>query len=191
MKNLFCISLFLTNFCFCQGIDLGIKGGLNYTNFSGKNIEGLDFRYATNFHLGAAVQVEFNANFKLQADFLYNIVGTEVKTLTTQYDNKLGYISIPIALKLAVSSRKAFLETGAQASYLVNENQQNLKAIQTQNWSDVSDFDLGVFLGFSYHLNESLFLQARYHWGLTEVTKIDSQSFKNQGASLSIGYYLF
>lgn len=190
MKNFLFLVLLLPLVGYSQEVSLGLKGGLNYTNFSGQNIEGLNFRNATNFHLGAVAEVEFNANFKLQADLLYNIVGTEVKTLTEQYENKMGYVSIPVALKLAVSSRKSFIEGGAQVSYLLTEQRNSISEIQAQ-WETQNDLDFGVFVGFSYHPIDKLFLQARYHWGLTDIKKIDDNSFKNQGVSLSLGYLLF
>lgn len=190
MKKSFFIFLLLPFFSLSQEVAFGIKGGLNYTNFSGQNIEGLNFNNATNFHLGAVAEVEFSGNFKLQADLLYNIVGTEVKTLTEQYENKMGYVSIPVALKLAVSTRKTFIESGAQVSYLLSEQQNSLTAVQ-QQWETKNDLDFGVFVGFSYHPTDNLFLQARYHWGLTEIKNINDKSFKNQGVSLSLGYYIF
>lgn len=188
-KYIFIITL-IPFFSFAQEVALGLKGGLNYSNFSGQSIEGLNFGHATNFHFGAVAQVEFSVNFKLQADLLYNIVGTEVKTAVEQYQNKMGYVSIPVALQLAVSTRKTFLEGGAQVSYLLSEQRESLTAIQ-QQWDTKNDLDFGVFLGFLYQPTDKLFLQARYHWGLTDIKTIDDKSFKNQGASLSLGYFLF
>jgi opacity protein-like surface antigen len=190
MKNFLFFFFFLTTISYSQEVSFGLKGGLNFTNFSGQNVEGLNFRNATNFHLGAVSEVEFNVNFKLQVDLLYNIVGTEVKTLTEQYENKMGYVTIPVALKLAVSSRKTFLEGGAQVSYLLTEQRNSLSEIQEQ-WQTKNDYDFGVFVGLSYHPMDKLFLQARYYFGLTDIKVIDEKSFKNQGFSLSLGYLLF
>jgi|694.fasta_scaffold07646_22 hypothetical protein len=192
MKFFLSIVLFLfLNASFSQGFSVGLKGGLNYTNFRGQSLEGLNFSNATNFHIGAAAQIDFSDKIKLQADLLYNIVGTDVKTLLSQYNSRLGYMSVPVAIKYAVFTSKTFLEGGVQMSYLVNEDQQALTAIGSQDWQTINKFDFAVFVGFSVNLTNSIFLQGRYHWGLIDAKSINSQSFKNQGATLSVGYFIF
>ncbi len=62
--------LFPTLF-YAQGIQIGLKGGANFSNFTGGNIENIDFKHATNFHAGLVFEFNLTPSFSIQPEIMY------------------------------------------------------------------------------------------------------------------------
>lgn len=187
MKNLLMLIFLQINFlAFAQGFTIGLKGGLNYSNFTGEKIEEFNFNYATNFHLGLASQIKFTDKFKLQVDVLYNAIGTKIETAATQFEEKEGFITVPLALKHAFITKSTYLEGGAQASFLLKNNDR----VELQEFIDArNELEYAVFAGLSVHVTKSLFIQGRYFWSINSVSEVSN--LKSEGAQLSLGWYIF
>ena len=91
--------------------------------------------------------------------------------------NELGYITIPVMLKFNLSDNIT-LELGPQAGFLLSEkNEFDVEKTDT--------FDFTANAGLGLKITKSLFAQARYGLGLTEI-KSDSK-IKNSVFQLSLG----
>lgn len=180
-KSIVIFALFLIGFTNvnAQLLQFGLKGGVNFSNYSGGDIEGFDFNNVTNFHFGVVTELKFFENFALQPELLYSTQGSELESLEEQIKNELGYISIPVLAKFYLTSNKLSLEGGPQFSFLVNER-------GDVDVYDSNTFDFGVAAGLSYKITKGLFLSGRYVAGLTDVKK--EANVKNSLVQFSLGY---
>ncbi len=166
--------LVLNHVCFSQSVKFGVKAGLNYSNVTGSEIKT---DAITNYHAGLVTEINLTKGFAIQPELLYSTQGATYKTATEDFKNELGYITIPIMLKINLSD-SLMLELGPQAGFLLSE-----KNKFDANKSNTFDFTANAGLGLK--ITENLFAQARYGLGLTEI-KTDSK-IKNSVFQLSLG----
>jgi len=162
-----------------QLIQFGIKGGLNYANYTGSSINNTTFKSITSYHAGVVAEVKLFENFALQPELLYSTQGSELDGLSTQIKNELGYLSLPVMAKIYLSKNKFSLELGPQASVLVSERK-NVDA------KDSNTFDFAATGGLSLKITNGLFVSGRYIAGLTEPKK--EADVKNSVFQLSVGF---
>ena len=159
---------------FCQSVKFGIKAGLNYANVTGSELKT---EAITSYHAGLVSEIKLTDAFTLQPELLYSTQGATYKTALEDFKNELGYIAIPVMLKINLSENLC-LELGPQAGFLLSE-----KNKFDTNKSKTFDFVANAGLGLK--VTDTLFLQARYGLGLTEI-KTDSD-IKNSVVQLSLG----
>uniref|UniRef100_UPI004049B1E0 porin family protein n=1 Tax=Flavobacterium sp. TaxID=239 RepID=UPI004049B1E0 len=162
-----------------QVVQFGVKGGLNFANYTGGNISGVDFKTITSYHLGAVVELKVFENFALQPELFYSTQGSELDGLGEQIKNELGYLSLPILAKFYLTSNKLSLEVGPQASVLVSKR-------NDVDAGDSNSFDFSIAGGLSYKITDGLFVSGRYAAGLTDVKK--DADVKNSVIQFSVGY---
>jgi len=162
-----------------QLLKFGVKGGLNFANYSGGDISGYDFKTITSYHAGVVAEIKLFENFALQPELLYSTQGSELDGLGDQIKNELGYVSLPILAKFYLTKDKLSLELGPQASVLVSERNE-------VSAEDSNTFDFAVAGGLSYKITEGLFVSGRYAAGLTEPKK--NADVKNSVIQFSVGY---
>jgi opacity protein-like surface antigen len=162
-----------------QEMKFGVKGGLNFANYTGGNVEGFDFKTITSYHAGVVAEIKIFENFALQPELLYSTQGSELDGLGEQIKNELGYVSLPVLAKFYLTKDKLSLELGPQASVLVSERNE-------VDSGDSNTFDFAVAGGLSYKITEGLFVSGRYSAGLTEPKK--DADVKNSVVQFSVGY---
>lgn len=160
-----------------QGIDFGLKAGVNFANINGDlNADGI-----TSFHAGAALELNLIPTFSIQAEGLYSSQGAEYKNFEgLAEDVNLDYISVPVMAKFYILPDRLSLMAGPQFSFLISEAE--------EAW-DSKSFDLAAAGGVELKITEGLFAQARYTIGLNDV--YDNIDSKNAVLQFSLGYYLF
>lgn len=162
-----------------QLLKFGIKGGLNFANYTGGSVSGIDFKTITSYHAGIVTELKVFENFAIQPELLYSTQGSELKGLGDQVKNELGYISIPVLAKFYLTSNELSLELGPQASFLVSERNE-------VSSNDTNSFEFGLAGGLSYKITKSIFVSGRYVAGLTEAKK--DADVKNSVIQFSVGY---
>jgi hypothetical protein len=164
-----------------QSVKFGVKAGLNYANEIGTNIsvnsEDYNTEAITSYHAGVVAQIGLVKGLAFQPELIYSTQGATYKNALEEIKNELGYISIPALLKIDLS--KSFsLELGPQASFLLTEkNDFEVK--------DSNTFDFSIVGGLGLKLTKSIFFQARYGLGLTEMSE-DAKT-KNSVVQVSAG----
>jgi opacity protein-like surface antigen len=144
----------------------GIKAGLNYANQTGSEITIDNTNYSTSaitsYHAGLIAEIKLVDSFSIQPELLYSTQGATYKNALEEFDNELGYLSIPVLAKITLN-KVVNIELGPQASFLLSEkNNFDVK--------DANTFDFAVVGGLSLNITKNLFLQGRYVLGLTEVS---------------------
>lgn len=163
-----------------QGIDLGIKAGANFSNFSGD----IDSDGITSFHAGAVLELNIVPVFSIQAEGLFSSQGGEALYEEegvggVAQDIDLNYIAVPVLAKFYVLPDRLSITAGPQFSFLVDEAEEAF---------DTKSFDLAASAGVELKIIAGLFAQARYNIGLSNVSDEDDFDVKNNVFQLSVGY---
>ena len=151
-----------------QDIKFGFKGGVNFSNINGDNLDNIDGR--TGYHIGAVAQVGLTDMFALQPELVYSAQGIE--------NLDIHYINIPVLLKFKFA--KLFsVEAGPQLGFIINDE---YTLVEPESF----DFSGAVGVGVEFG---SFFGQLRYNIGFTDIVKnVDT---KNSNFQVSVGYYIF
>ncbi len=178
MKKLifFFIGLMACTSVSAQGIDFGVKAGVNFANIT--DASGLSNR--TGFVAGVFLGGKFNDKIGLQADLLYSQQGAEFNL----GDFNVDYVNVPIVLKYYLSGG-FHVQLGPQFGVIVNDDTQTVVG-ETINDIATNDFDISGVLGLGFDLPMGLRIDGRYNFGLSDVP--DQSSGKNSVVTLSLGY---
>ncbi|MEZ4857639.1 MAG: porin family protein [Flavobacteriaceae bacterium] len=173
------ITLTTTTF-FAQGVDLGLKAGVNFANLTdASNLEG-----RTGFVFGAFAGGKFGDKLGIQGDLLYSQQGAE-------FDGDkidLNYVNVPVVLKYFLTDQ-IHIHAGPQFGFVVDDNIANV-------FNDIAEsesFDLSGIVGIGVDLPMGIRLDGRYNFGLSDVissndtTTVESGG-KNSVITLSVGY---
>lgn len=161
-----------------QSIRFGIKAGANFANQNGDTPPAFESKESiTSYHAGLLAEVKLFDSFAIQPELLYSTQGATYKNAVEEFNNELGYLSIPVLAKFYLS-KSLSLELGPQASFLLSER-------KNVNLEDPETFEFGVAGGLGLNITKNLFVQARYGLGLTEASK--DADIKNSTIQLSAG----
>ncbi len=164
-----------------QLFHLGVKAGLNYANQTGTNITVNSTNYTTDaitsYHAGLVAEIKLLDSFSVQPELLYSTQGATYKNALTEIKNEVGYISIPVMVKIYLN-KTISLELGPQASFLLSGKDKFAV-------NDSNTFDFSVAAGLGIKVTKSIFISGRYGLGLTDVSK-DAQT-KNAVLQVSAG----
>ncbi|MDC1325478.1 PorT family protein [Ulvibacter sp.] len=182
MKKYFLIvfSILVTATSFAQGIDLGIKAGINFSNLS--DVEAGPSN-KSGFQAGVFAGLKFNDKLGLQADLLFSQQGAEFDG--GAFD--LTYVNVPIVLKYKLF-KGLNIQAGPQFGFIVDDNIKEL----TFGQEEAETADISGVVGLGYDLLFGLRIDGRYHFGLTDVFKnsdgSDSKGGKNTVVSIAVGF---
>ncbi len=182
------IIMFIGTNAFSQGIDidLGVKGGANFSNI--RDLPSLGLQYKIGFHAGVFVGIKFSEKIGIQAEALYSQLGAEFRT-NGNFD--LNYVSIPILLKYyLVKGEKFNIQIGPQFSILIDDN---LRASYNgfEQRIEGNDNDIAGVIGFGYDFPYGFHVDGRYHIGFTDVTDYPGARGQHKYISIGIGYTFF
>ncbi|WP_430613666.1 porin family protein [Flavobacterium sp. JP2137] len=164
-----------------QILSFGLKGGVNYANFTGKSVSS---DAITSFHFGATAELRLTEKLALQPELLYSTVGANyqntVGDITREIKSKLGYIAIPVLAKINLN-RSITLEAGPQFSFLMSKKNEFKPG-------DTNSYETAIIAGLGLKLTQSVFIQARYGFGLTKIA--EDSNVKNAVGQISLGFLL-
>jgi opacity protein-like surface antigen len=165
-----------------QLVKIGIKGGLNYANQNGSDITINSQNYQTSaitsYHAGLVAEIKLVDSFSIQPELLYSTQGATYKNAVEEFQNELGYLSIPVMAKIYLN-KVVSLELGPQASFLLSER-------NNFNVNDASTFDFAANAGLGFKITKNFFLEGRYSLGLTNASK--DAEVKNSVVQISAGF---
>jgi len=201
-------------------MSFGVKGGVNFQNLNGKDINGdkLENDMLIGYHAGVDVQIPIAPQFYFQPGLLYSLKGAKnTYTVTgTEYTSstKLSYIEMPLNLVYKALLGKGYfmLGFGPYVGYgfsgkVITEGGSSTvdQKIEFQNVVETGDdltvpyykaFDVGGNIFAGYEMASGLFFQFNTQLGMIKINpeyKIlpdDKSSVKNTGFGLSLGYRL-
>lgn len=173
----------------------GIEGGVNLATFDVKSDEFANPSLApntnmkTSFHGGFFVDIPLAGNLHVVPAAIYSAQGSKYAsktqsgtgTTSTNYEEDLHYINVPVKLKLATASG-FFVETGPQLGYLIRanlENTSNDTEVDIKDQRKKLDFSWGAGLG--YLTRVGLGIHARYNYGFSNVLNAEDDNMQGGG----------
>lgn len=190
-----------TSTAVAQDRQFGVKAGVNVaaTEFSGDAAGGYDERRIGAVG-GAFAVFRLAPPLAIQVEALYSQKGSKV---TLDADNsvtlELEYLEIPLLARIGVGTWDAtgvHLFAGPSVGYRLSANNRlSNTAFDFANGTvlniedDVARFDLGLVLGAGADIGRRLVVDARYTWGLNNVSKdsSDGVDIKNRVLSIMAG----
>jgi hypothetical protein len=201
-----------------NGASFGIRGGINFQNFNGKDINGdkLSMNMVTRFNVGAVVEIPIAADFYVQPGLLFTTKGAKSTDhflgmdMSAEYN--LSYIEMPVNLlyKPLLGNGHLLLgfgpylayAVGGKATFVIENNSTVNDIVFTKEYESDNPyeykyfrhFDYGANFLFGYEIAKGLSAQLNAQLGLAQInanntTYPDNKTmFKNTGFGISLGY---
>ena len=188
----FCIAIFSTAFLPLHAqLKIGGKIGANWSRITEKKPSLTDLSNIIGPRFGAVAAYDIGSHWGLQGELLYNQMGFKTPVGIAEYDvsdlkNRSHYLSLPLIVKFYPQEENGFcLQLGPQVSYLIDNSTKLKDTPEVTDWPQ-NRLDVSITAGLGLEMNNGLFFDARYVFGLTKCLKnFDSQ---NRSIQISIGY---
>lgn len=172
-KLLIAVLLFASTGVMAQKFQLGLKGGVNFANFTGVPIQNVSKSTYATFLAGGFINLKAGDNFSIQPEVLFATQGVSLDSngLKTKY--KINYLAVPVMAKFEFNSG-FFVEAGPQFSFKLSEDVPN---------SSIDNFAKNVELslagGLGYHGKSGFGVGGRYVAGISKVGNYSRTSLRN------------
>lgn len=192
---LFVAVSFATSPAFAEGMMAGVKGGLNFANLIGDNVE--EAASKTSFVGGAFLCYPLTEIFAIQPELLFTMKGAKNEDSEDDESWNINYIEIPILLKVALPTEgnvDPSLYVGPGFGFLLSSKVSNGGERDLKDETEGFDIGLIVGAGVDYQLEAgALSLEARYEVGMTTLAKEEDDSgekldINNSVISIMVGY---
>jgi hypothetical protein len=189
MKKLFTVIIILgiSMMIHAQDVKFGLKGGVNFATFSGKDVENVDSKTA--FHVGVLAEIPLLDKFSLQPELLYSVQGIKENDDIAEF--KLNYLQLPLIGKYYVTDEFS-LEAGPQVGFLLSAKAKVEGEGEGDIKDDMNKTDFGLNFGLGYTLGNRLNVNARYNFGLSKIynkdTFLSDIKAYNSVIQVSVGY---
>ena len=185
------VALFAAANVSAQGVELGLKGGLNFAN---QTFESANFSVSpdarTGFHAGAFLTLFVTDNFAIQPEFLFSVQGSKFDIGGFgEISNTFNYVNIPILLRY--NPVDIFnIHVGPQVGLLMSAVSEISGT--KQDIEDLKSTDLGLAFGAGVDLPFGLVGGVRYIMGISNISDDASadDSLKNNVFQVYVGYKL-
>lgn len=188
------------------GPKIGIKGGLNFSQFFVDQPTVDDENIKVGLHFGIFTKIPLSNSIAFQPELLYTNVGSKISYGSSagnllnvsegEVRYNLNYIQLPLAFVFNIGPLN--LHAGPYFSYLASANVKNLRTSDLTtinsielNKDNFNSLDYGLLAGLGFDFG-NLTIGARYNYGLREVAKEGiardlTNNSKNSVAQLYIG----
>lgn len=169
-------SLMFVLFCsagiYAQGLDFGVKAGVNIANQKLTGDYDFDTKAIVSFHGGVFVVWMFTEQLGLQPELLLSMQGSKEK----DYDYKImtNYVAIPVLVRYNINEMFS-VHAGPQFGFLVSAKEE-FDGDKQDIKDDFKGTDVGIALGAEADFTEKIGVGARYIIGVTNVLK-EGESF--------------
>jgi len=173
-----------------QSIKYGVKAGASLTNITGEDSDG----FANKFGFNGGVVANFGLNdmISIQPEVLYSMKGAKEDGGDGKFN--LGYIDVPVLIKVATGETGLFFEAGPQVGFLASAKFKNGSAS-----ADAKDYvrsvDFGYAAGLGFQAASGPMIGLRYNGGFTNLGKdningvnVTPGKAKNSAFQLYVGF---
>ncbi len=174
-----------TTFAQSNTVSGGILLGANdsYLNSKDELNNNYDWKWKFGPVGGVYLNIPFGNTVAVQPSVLYSQMGARYyftdNTGTYKWTQNLGYLSVPVPLKINAGNSFAFL-VGPQFDFLVGASLKDAADHKIKNEDDFKQFDLGLTGGIQLMPNSPVSLTVRYMHGLKNLMDVTSSSSENE-----------
>ncbi|WP_413999125.1 porin family protein [Flavobacterium sp. W1B] len=155
------VAVFAFSFANAQEAKFGIKGGLNFANFSG-DIQ--DNTTLVGFNVGGFAEINVSDKFAIQPELLYSTQGAD----GDGGNFKTAYVNIPVMIKY-LAAPKFNLEVGPQVGFLTSAKVKEDGGLSGDVKKLFKSTDFGLNFGAGYDFTEKISVGVRYNLGLSNL----------------------
>ena len=177
-------------------IDLGVKGGLNFSTLSGdsKKLYDDQTKFRTDFYVGGYANYKVTDQISFQPELLYSKQGSGLKTNDNSNTKIVTHnINIPLMGRYEIMDGLN-LEFGPQLGFLVSAKKKSEegKLDQKEKFADnFKTFDFGLNFGAGYKVTDELEINARFTKGLSNMSNYNTNNkITNTYFSVGVAYKL-
>ena len=170
----------------------GLLGAANYSKFRLKeDVPGTETKFKWGYAGGVWVNFPLSSSLSLELQPQYSRVGSKAETAgITSLDQELGYISVPLFLKIHAGKNLAF-NLGGQGDFLINATNKTTST-DVDNKDDFEPTSFGVLGGVELFPRGTVTVFGKYVHGLTSLAKDDADpKFYNQQIQAGLKVKLF
>ena len=149
----------------------GIKGGVNFANLNVKG-DSEAFNTKTFYHAGLLSHIHVSDAFAIQPEVYYSRQGAETEGPGAREIVKLGYLNIPVLFQFMVGNGFR-LQAGPQLGILLNADSE-VDGNEMEIDDQLKKTDFSLVGGISYMLPSGLGFDARYNYGISDITNKDN-----------------
>jgi hypothetical protein len=159
------------DFSFSETINIGLKGGVNYSRITGEQGGYFGGTSSTLFNFGLFGEIDLNNYLSIQPELLFTVKGNQLypDSAPINYYYDFNYLELPVLLKAKVFSVEKFefnALLGPYAAFLLSES---YKPYPPSNFTSplvgsYNVLDLGYALGLSVEI-ENFVLEGRFEHG--------------------------
>ena len=199
------------SFAQAQGVQFGLKAGVNYSNLAGDLQEEDMFQNKLGFVGGVTANLPLSSDgfLNLAPELLYSSKGYQYQddeiTVGTEIwkykgDVSFNYIDLPVMLR--VNAGGLFFEGGPVASYLLDIKDKTEVKMGSNDYEDVkiidkgdaADFEIGYAAGLGFKAPMGIILNLRYNGSISALADDDDGGGLNNGRhslfQFTLGYLL-
>lgn len=195
MKNLAIGAfLFISSLGFSQQrekgtIEVAPVIGIATANYYGGDTDSSN-KAITKVNYGADFDYYLNNRWSLRSGLFFQAMGSKGKEGGIKIEQNLNYISVPVNANWHFGSTRNWnLNFGPSLSFLT-QAETTIGGMTFDSKDDIEAFQLGLNLGIGYkfEITEKFGLSLSYNQnlGLTEVSKINDLSFKNNHGAFNL-----
>lgn len=172
MKSLLLTVLFvaITTVSFSQETSYGVRGGLNISNLDFDPDATFTNQHRNGFAFGGFVDYGISENFSVYLEIQYSAEGGKADEL------RADYIQMPIMARFGLGE-KFTLGVGPLVSL--------------KTWKDRDGFATMTFSGvggIEYMINDELFVDARVHYGFSNILDDELTDLEAQNTTFQFGF---
>ena len=179
-------------------VSFGLKGGTNIAEYSFKeNGTDIDQESINGFTLGAVLEIGLGGNVFLQPEAVFIQKGSKLEFLNENNEFNVNYLVAPILLKIKLinSDLLNINVLGGPSFGLALNGERTVIGGQTIDVDFGGEdgfkrFDLGINAGGGIGVNLGsigVFGDARYLFGVSNISEDNNREIKNKGLNLSVG----
>ena len=168
MKNIFLIVVILISFNSISAqaqdrLQMGLKAGINVSDYTGRWFEDRESFSRKSFHVGLVGELSLTSRWNLQPEFLYSEQGFGFRNeFQEELKINLNYLQLPVLVEYELVNG-FFIQGGPQISYLLEE--ENRIVYLTHNYNK---FDLSLGFGAEYKI-KNFYVYGRYNTGINRI----------------------
>jgi len=167
-----------------QNVNIGVKGGLNSYSINSGNSSEFDSNLG--IHVGLLGHIHIDKQIALQPELVFSMQGANG---TGNTDLKLNYVNVPVMFQYMFDNGFRVM-AGPQLGFLVSAKAENNNAsVDVKNNFKAIDFGVGVNASY-VHPPSNVGIDARYNFGISDISESSAREFKNTGLQIGI-FYLF
>lgn len=159
-----------TTLSFAQETSYGVRGGVNISNLDFDPDATFVNQHRNGFAFGGFVDYGVSDNFSVLVEIQYSAEGAKADEL------RADYIQLPIMARFAIGD-KFTLGVGPMASLKTWENRD---AFSTFTFSGIG--------GVEYMITDELFVDARVHYGLSNILDEEIDGLEAQNTTFQFGF---